>query len=70
MKRKKELAMTEPTDPQAPRSRIEKEYEDPHYHDDEGDVVPADDVTPHGPRPPLKRTPARKLPPRRHYEED
>jgi hypothetical protein len=45
-----------------------KEYEDPHYHDDD-DIVPADDVDHPGHRPPVRRKPGRRLPPRRHYEE-
>lgn len=55
----------------APESkpRRHQEFEDPHYHDDEGEVVPADDVQPHGPRLPMRRKPMRKLPTRRRYEE-
>ena len=63
--------MTDPIEPpdrempQRPR-----EYEDPHYHD-EDESIPADDVNPwHGAAQPAWRRPPRRPPPRRHYPED
>jgi hypothetical protein len=50
------------------RQRRQKEYEDPHFHD-EDEVVPVDDVQPRGPNPPTRRKPNRRPPPRRYYEE-
>jgi hypothetical protein len=59
-----------PNNPDTTRPRVDKEFEDPHYHDEDLDIQ-ADD----GPREgrslaPKKKTP-RKLPPlpRRHYED-
>jgi hypothetical protein len=57
-----------PNHPHDHRDPRRKEYEDPHYHDDD-DIVPADDVDHPGHRPPVRRKPGRRLPPRRHYEE-
>jgi hypothetical protein len=57
-----------PSHPDDRRDTRRKEYEDPHYHD-EDDIVPADDVDHPGHRPPARRRPNRRLPPRRHYED-
>lgn len=54
--------------PHTPRPRLQKEYEDPHYHDDI-EVVPVDDVDHSESRPPVKRKSSRRPPPRRHYED-
>jgi hypothetical protein len=52
-----------------PRQRLVKEYEDPHYHD-EDEVAPGDDVVPR-PAPAAPRSPAHRLPPpRRRFYED
>jgi hypothetical protein len=58
-----------PTHPDNPRPRPDKEYEDPHYHDEELDIQ-ADDGPRHS-RPPAQKKPTRRLPPlpRRHYED-
>lgn len=55
-----------------PNPRLEKEYEDPHYHD-EDEVAPVvnDDQLPHGHLLAGKRKPARRLPPpRRRFQEE
>ena len=49
--------------------RRQQEFEDPHYHDDEGESVPVDDIQSRGPRPPTGRKPIRRPPPRRHYDD-
>jgi hypothetical protein len=52
------------------KNRLGKEYEDPHYHDEE--AVPLDDDgQPRILRPPTSRKPARRIPPpkRRFYED-
>jgi hypothetical protein len=57
-----------PDTPNEPKQRFNKEYEDPHFHDDE-EVVPADDGERHGTRA-TRRKPARRIPPpRRRYED-
>jgi hypothetical protein len=62
--------MNEPTEPQGtPVQRRQQEFEDPHYHDDEGEVVPVDDIPARGSRLPNRRKPVRRPPPRRHYED-
>lgn len=58
-----------PDTPSTPRPRLDKEYEDPHYHDDIDVAVPVDDVDHSESRPPLKRKPSRRPPPRRYYED-
>jgi hypothetical protein len=56
-------------EPTNPRARHNHEYEDPHYHDDDQDLRPAEDA-PQAPRPRMPRKMPRKLPERRrHYEE-
>jgi hypothetical protein len=59
-------APSPPNEPPTPRKR---EFEDPHYHDD--DQLPADDEQKRGALPGRPRKPARRIPPprRRHYEE-
>jgi hypothetical protein len=58
-----------PEPPSEPTNRPAKEYEDPHYHDDE-DVVPVDDALPRGARV-GGRKPARRIPPpKRRFHED
>ena len=58
-----------PPNPHDPHTRINKEYEDPHYHDEDLDIY--QDDSPREGRPPPKRKPLRKPPPlpRRHYED-
>jgi hypothetical protein len=53
-----------------PRQRPHKEYEDPHYHDDD-EVVPADDSVSGERRTPAAKHPRKIPPPRRprHYED-
>jgi hypothetical protein len=52
--------------PDEPRQYRQKEYQDPHYHD-EDEVSPVeDDRQPRGSNLPRRRKPTRKLPPRRH----
>jgi hypothetical protein len=59
-----------PEPPSEPTNRPAKEYEDPHYHDDE-DVVPVDDGLPRGARVGGARKPARRIPPpKRRFHED
>ncbi len=59
-----------PQTPETSKHRLDKEYEDPHYHDeDEDEVAPAADAEPHGG---VKHPPRRKpvyRPRRRFYEE-
>lgn len=57
--------------PIEPRPERHKEFEDPHFHDDD-DLVSQDDMEHPGrrlPSSPSRRKPSRKLPHRRHYEE-
>jgi hypothetical protein len=58
-----------PQTPETPKQRLNREFEDPHYHD-EDDVAPAEDGEPrfHSTKPPPRRKPAYR-PPRRFYEE-
>ena len=57
-----------PTNPHESHPRTNREYEDPHYHDEEPDVQ--SDDSPRLGKPPGKKKPPRKpLPPRRHYED-
>jgi hypothetical protein len=62
------MAETPETHNEAPH-RLGREFEDPHYHDDE-EAVPLDNTQPRAVRPP-SRKPARRIPPpkRRFYEE-
>ena len=55
--------------PKEPKPRPQREYDDPHFHDEE-ELVPADDVEHRGTRPPARRKTVRRLPPRRRYDED
>jgi hypothetical protein len=55
-----------PTD--MPRQRHTREYEDPHFHD-EDEVAPVEDGEARGPRTPRSPTRKKKFSPRR-YEED
>jgi hypothetical protein len=54
------------SDAGAPESRPEKEYQDPHYHDEEPEL---DEGGSHRPRWPGKRKPNRLRLPKRHYED-
>jgi len=58
-----------PQNPETPKQRLHKEYEDPHYHDDD-DVFPTDDAEPHvgGIKPPARHKPVYR-PLRRLHEE-
>jgi hypothetical protein len=58
-----------PEDVGVPRQRLDKEFEDPHYHD-EDESLPTDDGSPPAIRLPLSGNAKRKLPTRRHYEVD
>lgn len=50
--------------------RFDKEYEDPHYHD-EDDAVPPDDSQPRTAHLPSHRKPLRRIPPpKRRFLED
>ncbi len=61
-------AMSEhPEHPIDPRPERHKEFEDPHFHD-EDELVPQDDLDRPGHRP-HRRKSSRKLPNRRHYED-
>jgi hypothetical protein len=51
------------------KQRPIKEYEDPHYHD-EDEVAPNDDVLPRPAQAAPRRTPRRLPPPRRRFFED
>ena len=51
-------------------NRFSREFEDPHYHDDE-EPVPSEDGQPRAVRPPLGRKPARRIPPpKRRFDDD
>jgi hypothetical protein len=64
------MAMNEnPEEMGVPRQRLEKEFEDPHYHD-EDEPVPSDDGDPPVMRLPSRGKAERKLPTRRHYDID
>jgi hypothetical protein len=53
--------------PRDPKPRAHREYEDPHYHDDE-EVAPAEDVERPRSRPPARR---KDLPrPRRRFTDE
>ncbi len=58
----------QPEYPTEPRPERHKEFEDPHFPDDD-DLVPQDDVDRPGHHPPARRKPKRKLPTQRHYED-
>jgi hypothetical protein len=54
-----------------PNPRLEKEYEDPHYHDeDEVAQVANDDLLPRPHAVPGGRKPRGLLPPRRRFQEE
>jgi hypothetical protein len=53
----------------SPRERLTKEFEDPHYHD-EDEPLPADDAPSNGLRLPSRGKAKRKLPVRRDYQAD
>jgi hypothetical protein len=56
--------------PQLPRSARSKEYQDPHFHDDDLYLPPPDDIPRQGNRPRHVRKPARLVPQRRRHYED
>jgi hypothetical protein len=56
-----------PQTPETPKQRLSKEYEDPHYHDDE-DVAPVEDAEPRGGKPLSRRRPVYR--PRRRFHEE
>jgi hypothetical protein len=61
-----------PETPLEARPRLDLEYEDPHYHD-EDEAAPAEDREQHSTRPAVSgpRKPARRLPPPpRRFHED
>ena len=64
--------MAELPEPQGAPRRPSKEYEDPHFHDEDEVAAPPPDESPRPPSPSQPRTaPARKLPPRpRRFYED
>jgi hypothetical protein len=55
-----------PEKPVEPEHFRKREYEDPHYHDDD-EVLPPDDEAGRGHRLPVRRKPSRRPPPRRPY---
>jgi len=60
--------MTQPS-PQPPSDDQEREYQDPHYHDEEPDVQPDD--LPRRDRPGAPRRKPMRIPqPKRRFEED
>ena len=60
-----------PETPSEPVHRLSREFEDPHYHDDEEPVPLDDDGQPRTNRPSPGRKPARRLPPpKRRFDED
>ena len=63
--------MADPPDtPEDPKPRLNKEYEDPHYHDEDETPVP-DEGPVAGHRIPMgKKAPRRLPPPRRRFLED
>ena len=56
-----------PQTPETPKQRLSKEYEDPHYHDDE-DVAPVEDAERRGGSKPLSRRKPVYRPRRRFHE--
>jgi hypothetical protein len=58
---------TTPDETDRPRERLSKEYEDPHYHD-EDEPLPPEEANSSHPKPLARGRSARKLPPRRRYE--
>jgi hypothetical protein len=58
-----------PETPTESMQRPIKEYEDPHYHD-EDEVQPNDDVLSRSAQAPARRTTRRLPPPRRRFNED
>ncbi|MFO0878240.1 MAG: hypothetical protein U0840_12890 [Gemmataceae bacterium] len=63
--------MVEPADPDDAPRRPYKEYEDPHFHDEDEVTPPAVDDQPRPSAPRNPSPPSRKLPPppRRFYED-
>jgi hypothetical protein len=57
-----------PETPTDPKARLTKEFEDPHYHDEE-EAVPAEDGPAHPHRLPGRKPPRRPQTRRRFYEE-
>jgi hypothetical protein len=57
-----------PAKPPNPRPRHDREYEDPHYHDEDLEVQHDEGKAP-APSGLGRKKPARLLPPRRRYEE-
>jgi hypothetical protein len=53
----------------SPRERLNREYEDPHFHDEDEPLAP-DETPPLAQRLPARGKANRKLPPRRRYEYD
>jgi hypothetical protein len=59
-----------PDTPDEPKPRVNKEYEDPHYHD-EDEVAPVDDSEPRTHRSgAAKKKPQRRPPPPRRFYDD
>jgi hypothetical protein len=60
-----------PEPPAEPKPRVEIEYEDPHYHDEDDVVPPVDDDALHGTHSVGAKRPPRHLPPpRRRFIDD
>ncbi len=57
----------QPEQPLVPRQRLDKEYEGPHYHD-EDEPLPPDEAASTGPRMPARGKARCKLPPRHRYD--
>ena len=60
--------MTQPS-PQPSSDYLEREYQDPHYHDEEPDVQ-LDDIPRHDRPAATRRKPLRVPQPKRRFEED
>ncbi len=64
--------MADSPEPQVePKPHVHKEYEDPHYHDEDDIVPPVDDDAPHGTHVSgSQKAPRRLPPPRRRFLDD
>jgi hypothetical protein len=51
------------------RPRRDQEYEDPHFHDEDAELPPADEENASGRHVPARRKVRRKPPSRRYYED-
>jgi hypothetical protein len=58
-----------PDTPSEPKPRLTREYEDPHYHD-EDEIAPVEDGEHRPTKPAGNRKPARRIPPPRRFRDD